>query len=138
MAENVSYLIKTISDKMRASADADLKKHGLTFSQLRVLGFLHSRGGSATQKEIERHLDAAHPTVVGLVARLERNGFITFFADEADRRNKVVQMTEKAELLGDALEAGRRRAYAELTRGLSEAELAELSRLLNILASNVE
>ena len=138
MNEDIMYLIKTIADKTCAAADAALKQHGLTFSQLRVLGFLASRNGSSAQRDIQRHLEVSHPTMVGLVGRLEKNGFVVSFTDEEDRRNKIVRMTEKAIRLGDDLDAGRRQASEELTRGLSEPETGELYRLLNILAKNVE
>ena len=138
MTVDIIYLLKTISDKNRSAMDTDLRRHGLTFSQLRVLGYLDDMEGSASQRDIQRHLEVSHPTVVGIVGRLEKNGFVTTHTDEADRRNKIVRMTEKADRLGDELENGREKFAAELTRGLSEAETEELYRLLCRLAKNVE
>lgn len=48
---------KLITDKLRAKADADLKSHGLTMTQSRVLCFLSDHDGEATQKEIIRRQD---------------------------------------------------------------------------------
>ena len=138
MTEDIIYLIKTVADKNSAAADADLKRHGLTFSQLRVLGYLHDKGGAAPQRDIQRHMEVSHPTVVGIVGRLEKNGFVVTYTDEGDRRNKIVRMTVKAGRLGDELETGRQKSAAELTRGLTEDEIGELGRLLRILAKNVE
>ena len=89
-ADDLGYLIKQISDKMRANADAVFRKHGLTYSQVHVLSFVQACGGSATQKEIEIYLDVSHPTIVGLVSRLEKSGFVTSHVDENNRRNKIV------------------------------------------------
>ena len=61
---------KLINDKLRTKADADLRAHGLTMTQSRVLRFLSDSGGEATQKEIEDFLSVSHPTVVGIVSRL--------------------------------------------------------------------
>ena len=72
-ADDLGYLIKQISDKMRANADAVFRKHGLTYSQVHVLSFVQACGGSATQKESEIYLDVSHPTIVGLVSRLEKS-----------------------------------------------------------------
>ena len=77
LKNDVGYLIKSINDKLKVRADAELKKYHLTMSQSRVLIYLRSRGGQATQKEIETFLDVAHPTVVGLVSRMEQNGYVT-------------------------------------------------------------
>ena len=138
MTEDIIYLIKTVSDKTSAAADADLKRHGLTFSQLRVLGYLHDNSGAVSQRDIQRHMEVSHPTVVGIVGRLEKNGFVVTYTDEGDRRNKIVRMTEKSVRLGDELDEGRKRASADLTRGLTDKERSELYRLLSILAKNME
>ena len=88
-ADDLGYLIKQISDKMRANADAVFRKHGLTYSQVHVLSFVQACGGSATQKEIEIYLDVSHPTIVGLVSRLEKSGFVTSHVDENNRETKL-------------------------------------------------
>ena len=67
MKNDVGYLIKRINDKLAVRADAELKQYHLTMSQGRVFLYLSSRGGQATQKEIETFLGVAHPTVVGIV-----------------------------------------------------------------------
>ena len=98
MKNDVGYLIKSINDKLAARADAELKQFNLTMSQCRVFLYLSSRGGQATQKEIETFLDVAHPTVVGLVSRMEQNGYVTCWPCE-DGRNKYVKLTPQAEAI---------------------------------------
>lgn len=63
--KGIGYLVKMIDDKMKVKADADLTHYDLTLSQCRVLTFLQSQEGQATQKEIEDFLEVSHPTVVG-------------------------------------------------------------------------
>ena len=92
LKNDVGYLIKRINDKLKVRADAELKQYHLTISQSRVLVYLRSRGGQATQKEIETFLDVAHPTIVGLVSRMEQNGYVTCWPCE-DGRNKYVKLT---------------------------------------------
>ncbi len=98
LKNDVGYLIKSINDKLKVRADAELKQYHLTMSQSRVLVYLRSRGGQATQKEIETFLDVAHPTVVGLVSRMEQNGYVTCWPCE-DGRNKYVKLTAQAEAI---------------------------------------
>ena len=98
LKNDVGYLIKSINDKLAARADAELKQFNLTMSQCRVFLYLSSRGGQATQKEIETFLDVAHPTVVGLVSRMEQNGYVTCWPCE-DGRNKYVKLTPQAEAI---------------------------------------
>ena len=96
MKNDVGYLIKRIHDKLAVRADAELKQYHLTMSQGRVFLYLSSRGGQATQKEIETFLGVAHPTVVGLVSRMEQSGYVTCWPCE-DGRNKNVKLTAQAE-----------------------------------------
>lgn len=138
MNENdIGLLIKRLADKMKVSVDASLKDQGLTFSQTLVIGFLSEQGGMATQKEIEDHLQVSHPTVVGIVSRLEKNGFVACSADEKDRRNKIVCTTDKAMNTVGSMNMGKRKIEERLTKGLSEAELAELRRIINLMYENI-
>lgn len=128
---------KLINDKLRTKADADLKTHGLTMTQSRVLRFLSDSGGEATQKEIEDFLSVSHPTVVGIVSRLEQNGFITFHPDSADKRNKVVVLTPKAVHVHKEMTEIIRRQDEKLFASLSDSQMKELHFLLQTIYENL-
>lgn len=128
---------KLINDKLRTKADADLRAHGLTMTQSRVLRFLSDSGGEATQKEIEDFLSVSHPTVVGIVSRLEQNGFITFHPDSADKRNKVVVLTEKAVRVDKEMKEIIRRQDEKLFASLSQEQVKELTFLLQTIYENL-
>lgn len=134
---DIGLLIKGLTDKIKASVDALLNKHGLTFSQTVVIGFLSEHNCCATQKEIEEHMRVSHPTVVGIISRLERNGFVTCFTDEKNRRNKMVCMTDKANSIVSVMSADKKKIERKLTKGLSDAELEEFRRILDILYKNI-
>ena len=129
MEPGIGYWFKTISDKMKASADADLKRHGLTFAQARVIGLLEQTGGEATQKEIENDLQVSHPTIVGVVSRMEQNGFLTTYVDPDDRRNKRVKLTPKALSMSQTMKTLVEAKERKLIHSLSSKEVKELYRL---------
>ena len=129
--QTVSDLIKAINAKMRTQADAEFKKYDLTFSQVQVLCFIKKQGGETTQREIESFLKVSHPTVVGLVTRLEKNEY------EKDKRNKRVILTDKAKAIDKRLVKGKAEADQRLTESLSEKELAELTWLLKLVDANM-
>ncbi len=133
----IGYLIKSISDKIKMHADAELKSHGLTLSQSRILGFLHDRGGRATQKEIEEFLGVAHPTVVGIVARMEQKGFLTTDIDASDKRNKVVAMAERAILVDRDMGDMIRRHEKRMVAGLTDDQIRELTASLQVIYRNI-
>ena len=98
------YLLKLVVERLRGDVDAGLKQHNLTWVQSRLIGFLAYRGGQATQKELERFLEVSHPTVVGIVSRMEQNGFVECRTDRLDRRNKLVSLTRNASEVSACLE----------------------------------
>lgn len=135
--KEIGFLIKNINDKLKTRADADMKKYNLTFAQSRVFGFLRHSGGQATQKEIELHLEVSHPTVVGIVSRMEQNGYVTTWTG-SDRRNKMVQLTTRAEQLGAELEKQIAQNEVTLQAPLSPEEADQLREMLFRIYAHLE
>lgn len=134
---HIGYLIKSINDKLKIKADEDLKRHNLTLSQSRIVGYLTEHGGRATQKEIEDFLAVSHPTVVGLVSRMEQNDMVSTYFDHVGR-SKVVSLTAHAEAL--ALDMGKTITECErnLLSCLSENEIAALEKSLTAILNNID
>ncbi|MGN0156732.1 MAG: MarR family winged helix-turn-helix transcriptional regulator [Lachnospiraceae bacterium] len=137
MTHDVGMLIKLINDRLKASADADLKERNLTLSQVRVLGFIHSCNGQTTQKDIEDFLGVAHPTVVGIISRLEKNGFLTCYFAPDNKRCKIVCNTKKATALSNFMSDQMKHTEEMLTKNLSTTEVHELCRMLEIIYHNI-
>lgn len=127
--KDLGYLIKSINDKLKVNADADFKRYNLTFSQVHVFAYLREKGGQATQKEIEVFLDVSHPTVVGIVSRMEQNGYVTCWKDK-DNRNKIVKLTAKADSVGLDLEQSMRNTEKKLLAPLTSEEAENLKQML--------
>ena len=129
MKSDVGYLIKSINDKLTVKVDAELKQFNLTMSQCRVFLYLSSRGGQGTQKEIETFLGVSHPTVVGLVSRMEQNGYVMCWPCE-DGRNKNVKLTPKAEDIDKEMKKNKQANEQKLLEPLSPEESEKLRDLL--------
>ena len=136
MKNDVGYLIKRINDKLAVRADAELKQYHLTMSQGRVFLYLSSRGGQATQKEIETFLGVAHPTVVGLVSRMEQSGYVTCWPCE-DGRNKYVKLTPQAEVIDKDMQENMHANEEMLLAPLSPEERERLRDLLLTVAEHL-
>ena len=136
LKNDVGYLIKSINDKLKVRADAELKQYHLTMSQSRVLVYLRSRGGQATQKEIETFLDVAYPTVVGLFSRMEHNGYVTCWPCE-DGRNKYVKLTPQAEAIDKDMQENMHANEEMLLAPLSPEERERLRDLLLTVAEHL-
>lgn len=138
MTSHIGYLIKSINDKVKVHADADLKSHNLTLAQSRILIYLQSRDcGKATQKEIEDFLSVSHPTVVGLVSRMEKNNFLTCWFDSDDKRNKIVRLTEPAKKIGKNMDSVIDSMESKMLSSLSEQEISQLTDMLEKIYKNL-
>lgn len=132
--KRIGYLIKLVNDRLRAAADADLMEHELTFTQSRVLRIIRNNGGEATQKQIEDSLEVAHPTVVGVIARLKEKGFVECKVSPQDKRNRIISTTAKADETMEAMVEFIERNEAKMLKGVSPEKERELeSTLLHIL-----
>ena len=135
--DEINHLIKMISNKIRARGDADMKERGLTFSQLQVLVTLHRHSGQMSQRELEKELKISHPTIVGLVQRLEKNGYVETWTDETDKRIKHVKQSEKALKMKEEARQRWNDMTTRMFRNLSETEKEELYRMLNVISDGL-
>lgn len=138
MLKGIGYLIKMINDKVKVKADADLSTYELTLSQSRVLTFLKSKDGQATQKEIEEFLEVSHPTVVGIVSRMEQRGYVTTWLDTKQQRSKMVRLTEKAQTIGEELVRMVQEQEKTMLQGLTQEQVSELAKMLRVIYGNLE
>ena len=136
MKSDVGYLIKSINDKLTVKVDAELKQFNLTMSQCRVFLYLSSRGGQGTQKEIETFLGVSHPTVVGLVSRMEQNGYVICWPCE-DGRNKYVKLTPQAEAIDKDMQRNQLENEEMLLAPLSPEDRERLRDLLLTVAEHL-
>ena len=133
MEYDIFKLIRMISGHMKYQANKNLEGYDLTFSQMNLLMYLKKHNGSATQKEIENYLNVSHPTVVGLVKRLENNGYVMSYIDSNSKHNKIVKLTDKIELVFKEIETDTNEHNKKLLESFSEKDKNKLVESLNIV-----
>lgn len=139
MCENdIGLLIKQISNLVRMRVDTELSAYDLTFSQLLVMRCVDEAGGEMTQKAIEQALNVSHPTVVGLISRLEKNGYVLSLSGDGKQKSKRIQITERGRQQKIQLAENRKRTDELLLHGFSESEKETLWQLLNRMYLNIQ
>ena len=129
--------IKIISNTFSRAVNCATADLGLTGPQSFILGFLLvHRDDPPCQHDIETKFNLKHPTVTGILQRLEEKGMVTFSPDENDKRMKRIRITEDGISLGASTAAVLDSTEAALTSDLSDDELAELNLLLDKIVSN--
>lgn len=73
-----------------------LAQIGLTSAQGHIMGRLMHSKEHLRARDIEREFCLSHPTVSGILSRLEKKGFIELRPDPADKRCKRIYVLDKA------------------------------------------
>ena len=137
MYQDIGYLLKHINNRIKERMDAEMKDCNLTFQQAHVLWTLEKNGGTMTQKEIEERLSVSHPTIVGIITRMENNGFVKTYLSQADRRIKIVELTAQAHLFREKVDRLGKQLREDLERDISEEDRNKLLLLLNQMYENL-
>ena len=134
---NIGILIHRIDKKIKANMDIDLNRYDLTFSQSQVLLFLRLNEGKLSQKKLQDMMRCSHPTMVGLIQRLEANGFVRTYTDEEDKRYQNVELTDKALAFGNDMSKTREQNEKQMVKGLKKEEKEILLDLLDRVYKNI-
>lgn len=102
-------------------------------SQSRALAVL-MRHGDMRLGELSAHLHIAARSVTEVADGLQDLGLIERRPDPADRRARTVGLTAKGEDLGRAVRAAQAEQAEQIFEVLTDAERAELARILGKLA----
>ncbi|MEZ0050475.1 DNA-binding MarR family transcriptional regulator [Mycobacterium sp. MAA66] len=122
----------TVAHGVEKILDEQMTAGGLSLARWRILIQLHDRV-AIRQKTLADKLGYAERTVTQAVESLASDGLVDRTADPADRRAKLVVLTDEG---AAALAAGTRtgtRVLEGLFGTLSERQRTELARLLNRL-----
>ena len=139
MLSDIGFLFKVIQENADRHANQLFKPVDLTSSQVRVLKYLRQRGDiPTTQKDLEQYLQVTHPTVVGIVQRLEQKGFIRTEFDGSDKRKKYIYRTDKEEELYEQLKNSHEAYEHLLTKGMTREQVEQLHGLLEMVYENVK
>ena len=135
--ESIGYWLTMATQAFHRAVSEEVAPHGITFRQSLVLAYL-ALEGELSQAELATKMMVEPPTLVGILDRMERDGWITRNGCPSDRRKKLIRATRAAEPVWEKIAEGGRRVRARATEGLSEEELETLKQLLGRVNQNLE
>lgn len=134
--DSPGYWLIMAAEAYQRAVNDELAPHGITFRQCQVLGYL-ALEGALSQCELADRMRIEPPTLVGILDRMERDGWIRREPCAEDRRRKRVHPTPEAEPIWAKIVACGRQVRARSVAGLSEAERAQLKKLLSRVRKNL-
>lgn len=138
LREEVSLNLAVASSILRDRFEKISVPFGITASQynvLRILKGIHPEGHPRCEV-IKRMVDRA-PDITRLIDRLEKQGLVKRDRINEDRRKSITVITEKGLKLVSDIQPFIDKEHRELTKGLNDAECAELSRLIEKMYENL-
>lgn len=115
------------TDRTMTEALAEME---LTAAQGRIMGYLSHRKEPPCSRDIEEEFQLSHPTVSGLLTRLEKKGFLEFRPDPEDRRCKRIFILPKGTQCTQTMHATIERNEAQMVRDFTEEEKTVFADLL--------
>ena len=109
----------------------------LTSSQGRIMGYIARRKTPPCSRDIEEEFRLTHPTVSGLLSRLEKKGFIEFRPDAADRRCKRIHVLPKGKEYLETMHRTITENEEQLVRGFTDEEKAQFAAFLTRAIENM-
>lgn len=118
-------------------ADSLLRERGFAMGQLPVLMALKD-GQPHSQAELARLAQVEQPSMAQLLARMERDGLVQRVPDPDDRRSRLVLLTPECRERMHESRTVMQALCTEALQDFSDAERAELGRLVRRLADKVD
>jgi DNA-binding MarR family transcriptional regulator len=110
---------------------------GLTHMEGKVLGFF-ARHAGATQSDLAQHSGRDKAQLARLIKGLRERGLLSAEADDADRRNVRLQVTEAGHAMLRTLRLQGRKLEARAVAGLGADQRQRLVELLQHVKRNLE
>ena len=127
---NLPRLLLQARESVMAHTRPNLRSHGLSDQQWRVLRVLGEHGTVETGR-VAREAYILGPSLTGVLTRMERDGFIRRERDPADQRRTVVEATAKGTKLVEKLSHTIEAHYAWMEKTLGKDKLSQLYVLLD-------
>ncbi|WP_207478002.1 MarR family winged helix-turn-helix transcriptional regulator [Arenibaculum pallidiluteum] len=135
-ADSFGFLLSDAARLMRRRFDQKARDLGLTRAQWQLLARL-ARNEGANQSSLADLLDVEPITLCRLVDRMEEGGWVSRRPDPADRRARLLFMTDKARPVLARMRALAEEVHAEGLEGLDPGVRAIMAEGLARLRANL-
>lgn len=135
--QSPSFWIGLTNHALEQAVNRELAPTGITLRQVQVLACL-SLYGERSQVELAEDLRIEPSTVVRVLDRMERDGWIARHPAPDDRRKKLIRATAKVEPTWKRIIKLGERVKKTATAGFSKKELSTLRDMLERIRTNLE
>lgn len=134
---SIGFVVYSASKMMQKAFDLQLRdKIGINLVQSKVIFTLYMQSGP-TQRELADKIGIESPTLVPIIDKMEKDGYVKRKPDANDRRIKRIYATSKTDSLWDSMMecAGQIRKVS--TKDLSEQEIKSALGVVRKITENL-
>ena len=138
MEERFSKALHDGARTWRLALDKRLKHLGIGQSGWMTIAMVAKSAEPMSQRALADLVGVEGPSMVSMLDRLERGGFVTRAPSAHDRRVKLVQLTEAGRKIYAEVQSVAESFRATLLDGLDREALAAAAALLETVRSRIE
>lgn len=133
---SVGYYVYMAGQAMEKAMTEELQTLGITYRQWQVLAWI-AHDGALSQADLACRLKVEAPTIVGILDRMERDGWIVREPDPNDRRRKIIRATPRVQPYWERMVACARTVRARMIAGMNDDEIARVRLLIERMLDNL-
>lgn len=133
----MGYFFKTLVLSLEGRMNRQLQELDLTSAQGHIIGYLAHSEHPPCARDLEQFFTLSHPTVSGLLSRMEAKGFVAVTPDPDDRRVKRIRLLEKGMACSRRIEASVRDNEETIVQGFTQEERALFADFLQRAIRNL-
>ena len=137
MNNHYGRLARTLHWCTDQAMTAELEKMELTAAQGHIMGYLAHASMPPCPRDIENEFHLSHPTVSGILSRLEQKGFIQLQTDPEDRRIKRITVLPKGRECHERMHRVIQDNESRMVEGFTPEEKQQFAALLNRAIQNM-
>ena len=135
--KHFGHLVKVLHWCTDQAMTASLEKMELTAAQGRVMGYLRHCKEPPCPKDVEEVFGLTHPTVSGILTRLEKKEFIVLYPDPSDRRCKRIRVLPKGLSCQETMHQTILAMEQQIVQDFSPEEIEAFQTLLSRAITNM-
>jgi MarR family transcriptional regulator for hemolysin len=135
--QSIGYVICNAWQALQQALNEELSAQGITFRQWQVLACL-ALMQEAAQGDIAERLGIENATLVGVLDRMERDGWIRRHPCPADRRKKLIRATRKVEPVWAKMVQCAHRVRQRAISGVDAKDFATACEVLRQIQRNLQ
>lgn len=131
------HLFRVLSSSSVQTFNNALAQQDMTASQGHVLAFLAHCKEPPCPRDLEERFHMSHPTISGLLSRMEKKGLLELRPDANDRRCKRIYLLPKGWELDETIRTAIHANEARIVQGFSQEEIRQFADFLTRATQNL-